>query len=326
MPSDKPRKHHFLPQFYLRGFAATDGSISQLFRRELKVVGTNVGDAAVRRDFHHFEVSKPGFDEFEMEKMLAQVEGIQATAVRAVLTDPGTLTQHRVELLGFAQFMFFRVPKLREAVAASTKAALVAKIKVMEKGGGLDDMPADLKAHLAGRSFLEAFSPEIKNWFVMLQLLRLANGHELYRLLYSMNVSFLMADGFTPFVVGDAAAVLFDRNYTGLTGNVGGFASPTAELTIPLSARVMLRISRLAPTGVFRISERDVRHYNQRAIVWSERSLFSEVFPSSTLADVSLLAGKSAGLTVENLDATDAVYTVSKLRPVYPELLLSESH
>jgi hypothetical protein len=120
---------------------------------------------------------------------------------------------------------------------------------------------------------------------------------------------------------GDAAAVLFDRNYTGLTGNVGGFASPTAELTIPLSARVMLRISRLAPTGVFRISDRDVRHYNQRVIVWSERSLFSDVFPSSTLADVSLLAGKTAGLTVENLEATDAVYTVSKLRPVHPELL-----
>lgn len=321
MPSERPRKHHFLPQFYLRGFAATGGVVSQLFRRDLKLVKTNVGDAAVRRDFHRFEVTKPGFDEFEMEKMLAQVEGIQANAVRAVLADPASLTQHRVELIGFAQFMFFRVPKLREAIADSTKAALVAKIKVMENGGGFDDMPADLKAHLAGRSVLEAFSPEIKNWFVMLELLRLANGRELYALLYAMNVSLLVADGFTPFVVGDAAAVLFDRNYTALSGNVGGFASPSAELTIPLSARVMLCISRLTPPGVFRVSDRDVRHYNQRTIIWAERSLFSDTFPSSTLADASRLAGKSAGHSVENFTAPDAIYTVSKLRPVHPELL-----
>lgn len=321
MPSERPRKHHFLPQFYLRGFSANDGAISQLFRHDLKVVKTNVGDAAVRRDFHRFEVTKPGFDEFEMEKMLAQVEGIQANAVRAVLADPASLTQHRVELLGFAQFMFFRVPKLREAIANSTKAALVAKIKVMEKGGGFDDMPAELKTHLAGRSFLEAFSPEIKNWFVMLELLRLANGRELYALLYAMNVSLLVADGFTPFVVGDAAAVLFDRNYNRLSGNVGGFASPSAELTIPLSARVMLRISRLTPPGVFRVPDHDVRHYNQRAIAWSERSLYSDAFLSSTLADAARLAGRSAGHSVENFSAPDAIYTVSKLRPVHPELL-----
>jgi hypothetical protein len=323
MPANQPRKHHFLPQFYLRRFAGPDGATSQLFRKSLKIVRTSVGDAAARRDYHRFEVSKPTFGEFEMEHMMSQVEGHQAEVVRAILDNPGDYERHRVELLGLTQFMFFRVPKMRESVAGSTQATLIASIKVMEKAKAFDDMPSDLKAHLAGRSILDVARPEIKNWYVMLQLLRLATDKKIYRLLYGMNISLLVADGFGSFVVSDAAAVFFDKNYGRLPGNLGGLSSPSAELTLPLSPRVLLRVAAREPAGVFRLSDADVNRYNERAIIWAEQSLFADTFDAVTLAAASRLAGTSAGFSAQNLEASDGIYTISQMKPVHPALLKS---
>lgn len=210
---------------------------------------------------------------------------------------------------------------MRESVAASTKATLIASVKVMEKANAFDDMPSDLKIHLAGRSVLEFFRPEIKNWYVMLHLLRLANDKKIYRLLYGMNVSLLVPDGFSSFVVGDAAAVLFDENYGRLPPNLGGFSSPSVELTLPLSPRVLLRIAVRKPTGVFRISDAEVNRYNERAIIWSEQSLFADTFDAVSLAAASRLAGVSAGFSAQNLEASDGIYTINRMMPVHPALL-----
>jgi len=324
VPADQPRKHHYLPQFYLKGFAGADGRLLQCERRTGKLVTTNVGDAAARKDFHRFEDIDSSFDPFAAEKMFAQVEGIQSQALQKALANPdllGTNPALRAEMLGFLQMMFFRVPKVHEMLANATGKALEAGIRVMEKNGGFGDMPEELKRRLNGRSVLEVIRPKPKNWFLILSMLRYGNSRELYKLLWPRNVAVLVAKGFRGFIAGDAAVAIYDRSHGQTAWNATGFASPTAEFSFPLSPRMLLLLGHEVPPGVVSASDDEVRQFNRRTIVWSERFLFAETFDALTLRDIMELADRQAGFSAENFDASDGIYTVSRMNPVHPGLL-----
>jgi hypothetical protein len=324
VPADQPRKHHYLPQFYLKGFAGTDGRLSQCERRTGKLVATSIGDAAARKDFHRFEVTDASFDQFAAEKMFAQVEGIQALALQKTLRDPdllGTDLALRAEILGFLQMMFFRVPKVHDMLANATGKALEAGIRVMEKNGGFGDMPEELKRQLNGRSVADVVRPKPKNWFLILSMLRYGNSKELYKLLWPRNVTVLVAKGFRGFITGDAAVAIYDRRHGRTPSKAAGFASATAEFSFPLSSRMLLLVSHDFSPGVVSVSDDEVRQFNRRTIVWSERFLFAETFDAVTLRDIMKLADRHAGFSAENFDASDGIYTISRMNPVYPGLL-----
>lgn len=327
MPADEPRKHHYLPQFYLKGFAGADERLLQCDRRGGKLVRVGIGDAAAKRDFHRFEdpsVAHPSFDPNAAEKMFAEIEGIQAEALQQTLGDPTLLETRpalRAEILGFLQMMFFRVPKAHEMLTNSTGKALEAAIQVMERNGGFDDMPEDLKRHLNGRSLLEVFRLKPKNWFLILNMVRLGNSHDLYKLLWPRNVALLVAKGFRGFIAGDAAVAIYDRRAGQTAWKASGFASPTAEFSFPLSSRMLLLLGHDIPPGVATVSDDEVRQFNRRTIVWSERFLFSEAFDAVTLRDVMELTGRQAGFSAENLEATDGIYTISRMDPIHTAML-----
>ena len=327
VPADQPRKHHYLPQFYLKGFAGADERLLQCDRRSGKLVTVGIGEAAAKKDFHRFEepsVAHPSFDPNAAEKMFAQIEGIQAEALRRALADPTLLeTQPRLraEIIGFMQMMFFRVPKVHEMLTNSTAKALEATIKVMEKNGGMDDMPEDLKQQLIGRSLLDVVRPKPKNWYLVQNMVRLGNSRDLYKLLWPRNLAILVAKGFRGFIAGDATVAIYDRRAGRTAWKASGFASPPAEFSFPLSSRILLLLGHDIPPGVAPVSDDEVRQFNRRTIVWSERFLFAETFDAVTLRDVMGLSERQAGFSAENLEATDGIYTISRMNPIHPSML-----
>ncbi len=327
MPADDPRKHHYLPQFYLKGFAGADERLLQCDRRSGKLVTVGIGDAAAKKDFHRFEEPKeahPAFDPNAAEKMFAGIEGIQAGALHRTLADPARLeTDHqlRAEILGFLQMMFFRVPKVHEMIANCTAKALEAGVRVMEKGGAFGDMPEELKQHLNGRSVAEILRPKPKNWHLVLNMIRLGSSHDLYKLLWPRNVAILVAKGFRGFIAGDAPVALYDPQAGRTAWKTSGFASTTAEFSLPLSSRLLLLLGHDIPPGVATVTDDEVRQFNRRTIVWSERFLFAEAFDATTLRDIMELADRQAGFSAENLEATDGIYTISRMDPIHPSML-----
>jgi hypothetical protein len=70
----QPRKHHYVPQFYLAGFTddgTLGGSLHVTDRTRRKVWPSNPKNAAHQRDFHKIE----GTDPMIVEKLLGQCEG-----------------------------------------------------------------------------------------------------------------------------------------------------------------------------------------------------------------------------------------------------------
>lgn len=50
-----PRKHHYLSQFYLRGFSSDRSSLFQIEKRSGKHYGCRIKDVAAIRDYHDID-------------------------------------------------------------------------------------------------------------------------------------------------------------------------------------------------------------------------------------------------------------------------------
>lgn len=81
----KPRKHHYVPQFYLSGFAAQPDS-SRLYvldKEARRSYPSRINDAACERDFYIMEVEDEG-DPFAVEKFFSTIEAGGAEALRFI--------------------------------------------------------------------------------------------------------------------------------------------------------------------------------------------------------------------------------------------------
>jgi Protein of unknown function (DUF4238) len=73
-----PRKQHFVPQFYLRGFVGEKGQLFVIDRPSQKTFRTAPKNVAAERDFNRVDVE--GMDPNAVEKALAEFEGKVAPA------------------------------------------------------------------------------------------------------------------------------------------------------------------------------------------------------------------------------------------------------
>jgi len=116
---NQPRKHHYVPQFYLAGFTdnqTADGDLHVVDTSRLKTWVAKPKEAAHQRDFHKVEIG-PETDPMAVEKILGQCEGKWSTMLRNVLEQfsfPNNYTF--CDLMMFVAFMAVRVPLIRERI------------------------------------------------------------------------------------------------------------------------------------------------------------------------------------------------------------------
>lgn len=81
-----PRKHHYVPQFYLSGFTAEPGSsrLHVLDKEARRSYPSRINDAACERDFYIVEVEDEG-DPFAVEKFFSTIEASGAEALRFII-------------------------------------------------------------------------------------------------------------------------------------------------------------------------------------------------------------------------------------------------
>ena len=105
----QPRKHHFLPQFYLRDFSQDQRSIFQIDKSTGKHYSCQIKDTAAIRDFH--EIDADGVeDPHSLEKLLAKIESELADQLRAFLKDGVSNTTALHEVIGLLSMLRMRVP------------------------------------------------------------------------------------------------------------------------------------------------------------------------------------------------------------------------
>jgi len=132
--SGQPRKHHYVPQFYLAGFTKNDSKVGQLFvldKEQKKTWTSTPKGTAHKRDFHAIEPT-PGGDPMAVEKALSQVEGQWSTALATVI-DKQALPEDESfgDLMMFMAFMAVRVVRIRDILSDFIDRVSKAEIQLM---------------------------------------------------------------------------------------------------------------------------------------------------------------------------------------------------
>lgn len=138
-PYDKPvgenRRHHLVPEHHLRRFADDRGRVVVVDRRDIgKSFTTSVKRATVERDF--YAVERDGERRQDVEKLLAQLEGEGAGALRRMLEGafpPDDDDRARIAVFLGAQWM--RGRDMREAVNLVTGHMAVSRVMSTTRAG-----------------------------------------------------------------------------------------------------------------------------------------------------------------------------------------------
>lgn len=126
---NQPRRHHFVPQFYLAGFTETDSNEGDLYvldQRQLKTWKNTPKQTAFQRAID----AGPGGDPMGIEKSLSDLEGVWATAIRQVVQQQALPTDRSfADLMIFVAFMAVRVKRFREILSDFVDRASKAEIR-----------------------------------------------------------------------------------------------------------------------------------------------------------------------------------------------------
>lgn len=116
----QPRKHHFVPQFYLAGFTknnSKDGHLYVLDREQRNTWKSTPKGTAHKRDFHAIEPGPDG-DPMAVEKALAQLEGQWSATLSAVIETKAIPNGEAFDdLMTFVAFLAVRVLRIRDVLS-----------------------------------------------------------------------------------------------------------------------------------------------------------------------------------------------------------------
>ena len=114
--SNQPRKHHYIPQFYLRGFTKTNSNDGKLYvfdKSRVRSWDSSPKNAAHQNDFYAIDVNDTD-DRMFVEKELSNLEGKWSSVLRWVIENESVPADESFdELMLFVAFMYSRIPKIR---------------------------------------------------------------------------------------------------------------------------------------------------------------------------------------------------------------------
>lgn len=107
---NRPRRHHFVPRFYLEGFCADDARGVVVYDRVRNAYREQrTAEVAHRRDYYAYE-DEQGNRHFDIEQALGEIETAASQTIQRVDNDEQLTADDRVVLATYAAFQYSRTP------------------------------------------------------------------------------------------------------------------------------------------------------------------------------------------------------------------------
>lgn len=114
------KRHHYLPEFYLRGFANPPSSCLWMYQKNCESVKPILPhDAAVKTFYYSFKNEIGELDSDTIENMMADIEGISAPIFKKIENKEKLTEDERRTFSLFLAFIRIRVPNFRENIENS---------------------------------------------------------------------------------------------------------------------------------------------------------------------------------------------------------------
>lgn len=310
LDTNTAKRHHFLSQFLLRGFASAHSGKDCLFQMEAKSrrapIRADVRTAASRRRLYAVP-EEDGTLSNRNEGYLALVESYAAPALQRLLDDPQALSPgDRATIAFFLALQTMRTPAAAEQVTAIANAALqTAASELYSDRRAFAESYRDYFGDGASKEEVERFRQET---LAQIRDGRLRIGGKAAALSTGLihaieNVPMLIEFDWTLLRAPSGGFITSDRGYaiddpTPLypwTAQ-GILSSPNSATSVPLSDTACLLLRPL-PTGcrltVQEADEREVETINLRTYGWADQSVFARA--QETLVSVRVAARRRPG-------------------------------
>ena len=273
-----PRKHHFLPQFYLRGFSVDRGSLFQIVKKSGKYYPSQIKDTAAIRDFHeldHEDVRDPN----AFEKALAGVEGELAKRLQLLLSDG---VGNREALSGSVQLLSqlrMRVPAMKRHIEQSFPSSIRVIAEALERSGKMPTPPEGFEEQLRVKNL----RIEIRNWKCLEIMFNMATDDAHLKPLNSMRATLLHAPFGSAYITSDQPVSFFHPTAPDSLCGVGP-VTPGVQITFPLSSRALLRLDNESGENASRVAlSAEVREFNRRTVLMAQEYIFAAEAPEKYL-------------------------------------------
>ncbi len=279
-----PRVHHFVPVFYLNGFA--DPRI--LERERKRVIWVYEQRKTIRKSTPENEARKKDFyihERGSLEKALSKMEGIIGPIFRKLQHEQYFVTEsEKGELAQFVGLMFFRGPSGRQCIDKLSGLAMkeIAKEMAQDETGFNErykrafgsNKPA-MSAEQMREAFLKGdFEIEQRSAGHNLKLMLLFAA-DLGELFASCNWQILRAPADQLFLTTDNPIASVRPDGLGHATLGVGFALPGTEVLFPLNARSCLRMKRGITDGVLQLTPQRVRLRNKTFMACARRFAYA---------------------------------------------------
>jgi hypothetical protein len=279
-----PRRHHFIPRFYLERFASGDLlSVFDRDRNEFRLQSPI--NTAVLRDYYAF-TGPDGSRNVEVEQALAVLEG-ETKPILTKLDSRESLTQREKESLAtFVALQETRTPEFERGVGELLSA--LAKGIARTAFANLDRARASLarlekSTRKVSSSTAEemvdfakgdAYTVRVNRTVHLASMLALAP--DLARILLSLRWTFLHASQEAPFIASDSPFIVLGTASQALGDYGVGILTPGALKFVPLGAHLGMLMTEPSHNVLHVTAPQELVHQlNANMTVRSERYLFS---------------------------------------------------
>lgn len=315
----EPKKHHYVPQFYLRHFSPDGQSIWQIVKvkqseAQPTCFRTAIRDTAAVRDYHRLDCDGAE-DANAIEKGLADVEGQLADAVVRAL-ESGVEDQQRCELLAvLVSVLMMRVPRYKRFIEESLRANVRATGLMMERKGDLPPVPEALKELLS----FETLQIHIHNWICVAHMFELACDPQALGLLSTMRLSLWRTNGNGELLSSDNPVSIFRPDAKRGDHYGTGIGDQRVQISLPLArdALLLLTWDKDAPTGGV-LDVPLIDEYNRRTIVSADKVVFASTNDDAFLRMVDDLRHCSTSIRIETADCGNEFFHLMTQWPVMP--------
>lgn len=308
----EPRKHHYLPQFYLRGFAANGRSIFQIEKPGGRGYLSSIHDTAAIRDYHELDTDEAG-DHAVIEKRLAGIEAKLAVALAGAIQHGLTSPETHNLLVQFVALLWVRVPAFKAGIEAFLQNSVRSVGLLMERKGELPPPPKGFEDICR----MENVSITISNWKLLEFMFKIAADQRLFNIVAAMRPTILRAPRETFFLTCDQPVAIFHPTASPTDPYGIGVAHTDTELSVPLSSRVLLLLSwrtDLAPDRDATVDE--MVEFNRRTVVMADSFVFAPE-KSELAVELTRRYGHCwAGMALDFLCAGSEALHLARFRPV----------
>lgn len=290
MAKGKSVRHHFIPQFYLKGFADPQNPpFIWVYRKDSgDIIKSSVKDAAVHKHYYSFKSQVSGTrDSQTLEKWLGDIEASVSKIYRKIINKQKINNLERSRFSTFLALTLTRVPNYREnminkptaqlmkriqTISASSRRRFEIQMKQYEKDTGTKlSVPVEqLRQYiLKGNYDIKVTNPGYSLGFMV------ETAQDLAPIFHKMNWAFLEITNDKYFLTCDNPLYYTDPTHKPNSFYGVGLMNREIEVTLPLSKELALLATWKGLTGYHTATKKIRDTINGRTIISAQNFVFA---------------------------------------------------